>query len=302
MPTRIVDSHHHLILLPEMCPDWLALEPSPEAIASVLGDDISPIRRTYLPEDLRADFAGLGLEKTVCIEMGGMPDPSAEAAWLQSFADTEGLPDAVVPAAYLEQPGVGELLEEYANTANVRGVRQMLNAHPDPSLTFAEHELSRSPDWRRGFKLLGRHGFAFDLQCYPNQFGEAADLARAFPEISIAIDHLGMPIARDAAGVALWRESVAPLAACENVTMKVGGVGMIARSWTRDGLRPFAVAALELFGPDRCMFESNFPVEALFVDVPTMVADCEAICLELGLGAGERDAFFAGSAERVYRI
>src|SRR4051794_23047056 len=117
-----------------MCPDWLALEPPPEAIAGVLGSDISPIRRTYLPDDLRADFNGLGLEKTVCIEMGGMPDASAEAAWLQALADTHGLPDAIVPAAYLEQPGAGELLEEYARTPNVRGIRQMLNAHPEPSL------------------------------------------------------------------------------------------------------------------------------------------------------------------------
>jgi predicted TIM-barrel fold metal-dependent hydrolase len=178
----------------------------------------------------------------------------------------------------------------------------MLNAHPDPGLTFAAHELSRSPEWRRGFGLLARHDFVFDLQCYPNQFAEAAELAQAFPDTSIVIDHLGMPIARDVAGVALWRASVAPLAGCENVTMKVGGLGMIERVWTRDGIRPFVVGALELFGPDRCMFESNFPVEALFADVPTMVADCEAICLELGLGSAERDAFFAGTAERVYRI
>jgi len=302
VPRRIVDSHHHLILLPGMCPEWLAVEPPPDAIVRVLGSDVAPIRRTYLPDDLRADFAGLGLEKTVCIEMGGLPDVSAEAAWLQALADAEGLPDAIVAGAYLEQPGAGELLEEYARTPNVRGIRQVLNAHPDPSLTFAEHELSRSADWRRGFALLARHDFAFDLECYPNQFGEATELARAFPETAIAIDHVGMPIARDAAGVALWRDAAAPLVDCENVTMKVGGFGMIARSWTREGIRPFVAAALELFGPDRCMFESNFPVEALFADVPTIVGDCEAVCLELGLSATELDAFFAGTAERVYRL
>ena len=301
MPARIVDTHHHLLELGAHCPAWLEAPPPPDAIARVLGD-IEPIRRTYLVDDYLADMQGLGLEKSVCVELGGQ-DFAEEAAWLQSLADAHGFPHGIVAGVALEDPGAGELLEEHGRLPNVRGVRQLLNAHPDPQLTFSPRDdLMRADDWRRGFALLARHGLAFELQCFTHQLADAAALARAFPDVPIVLDHAEMPVERDAAGVAAWREALAPLVGCQNVTVKVSGFGMIERAWTRDGMRPFAAGALELFGPDRCMFASNFPVERLFADAATLVADCDAVCDELGLGPGERDAFFAGTAERVYRL
>jgi predicted TIM-barrel fold metal-dependent hydrolase len=303
MPQRTIDAHIHLYDLERNPYTWLKAEPIPEIFDGFLGD-ITPIKQTYDVEHFLADAAPGNVVKSVCIEVGWDPaDLAGETAWLQSRADEHGVPQGIVAGAELDDEGIGELLQEHCRHANIRGIREILNAHDDPAWDFSGRPaLTNDPAWRRGFALLERHDLVFDLQIYPHQAADAAALARAFPGIQIVLDHAAMPIERDAAGLERWRAATDALAACPNVTAKISGLAMQDHDWTVDSIRPIVAGTLEAFGPDRCMWASNFPIDKLYTDYGTIVSAYETIAAELGLSAAEQDAFFYATAERVYRL
>src|SRR5438128_1960386 len=147
----MIDPHHHLYDLERSdAYTWLQAEPVPETIDAFLGD-IAPIKQTYDAERFLADAAVANVRKSVAIEVGWDPaDLAGEAAYLQSEAAVHGFPHGIVAGAELEEDGVGELLEEHCRYANVRGVRQMVLAHDDPTWDFTGRPgLLAEPDWRR---------------------------------------------------------------------------------------------------------------------------------------------------------
>jgi predicted TIM-barrel fold metal-dependent hydrolase len=300
----MIDPHHHLYDLERSASyTWLQAEPVPEIFDVFLGD-IAPIKQTYDVGRFLADAASSNVVKSVAVEVGWDPaDLTGETAYLQSLADEHGFPHGIVAGAELDEEGVGELLEEQCRYANVRAVRQMVLAHDDPTWDFTGRPgLLGDAAWRRGFALLERHGLAFDLQLWPHQLIEGAALAAAFPDTQIVLNHAGMPRERDAGWLERLRAGMSALAACANVTVKISGLGMLDHRWTVESIRPIVAATIEAFGPDRCMFASNFPVDRLYSDYATVVSAFERIASELGLSAAEQDALFYGNAARVYRI
>ena len=173
--------------------------------------------------------------------------------------------------------------------------------------------------FREGFAVLTRLGLSFDAWLYHPQIDELTDLARAFPESKIVMDHVGGPIAiRRYAGrrqevFASWRSSIGELAGCANVHVKLGGLGMrlggfdfhehpdppasetLAESW-----RPYLETCIEAFGPSRCMFESNFPVDKGSYSYPVFWNACKLIAK--GASSSEKADLFAGTAARFYRL
>lgn len=158
----IVDCHHHLWDLANHYP-WLQENAGKLAVH---GDDHA-IRRNYLVADYLADAGPLPLRKSVHIDAGAA-DPWAEARWLQAVADESGFPHAIVGGAQLADPAVGDLLDRYAGMTNFRGIRDILNWHPDPSLTYIDRDdLMADPAWLRGFRQLEQRDLSFDMQLYP---------------------------------------------------------------------------------------------------------------------------------------
>jgi predicted TIM-barrel fold metal-dependent hydrolase len=234
-------------------------------------------------------------------------DPAAplkETQWLQSLADepgSHGMPQGIVAYADLASPDVDRLLEAHAAHRNVRGIRQTLNVHPDPNYDYVGRHFMREPPWRRGFALLHKHGLSFDLQIYPGQMAEAAELAGAHPETAIVLNHTGMFVDRGSvAGWREWRDGLRALAARPNVGVKISGLGMIDHPWTVESLRPYALEAIDAFGVGRAMFASNFPVDRLYGSYAALWSAYERIVADMT--AGERDALFRANAERFYRI
>lgn len=294
----IVDAHMHLWDLERIRHPWL----TPPLPVGVTGD-VTPIARDYLLDDYLRDAAQGGVRpaKIVHIEAGADPaDALAETQWLQRIADAGGFPQAIVAHAELEKPDVAALLERHTAHRNVRGIRQILNWHPDPAKTYTPRDLLADDAWHAGFARLARHGLSFDLQIYPAQMAAAARLAAHHPNTPLILNHGGMPVDKDPDGLAAWRDGMRLLAAQPNVTVKISGLAMLDWQWSVESLRPFVLETLEMFGAARTMLASNFPVDRLF---GTFGQFFQAYGRILGgASAAERADLYGETAERVYRI
>lgn len=299
MLDEIVDAHMHLWDLQKISYPWLT-PPLPVGITG----DVSPIAQSYGLDDYLRDASGardIHVRKIVHIEAGAAASASLdETRWLESIAQARGYPQAIIASAQLESPDVEALLAQQASHPHVRGIRQILNWHPDPLKTYTPRDLLADPAWERGFALLARHGFSFDLQIYPAQMPAAAALAGRHPDIPLILNHTGMPVDRGAAGLEAWQEGMRGLAQHPNVFVKISGLAMLDWSWSLESLRPFVLGTIDTFGPERCLFGSNFPVDRLFGSFERYY---EAyLSLLAGMSATERARMLATNAERIYRI
>jgi predicted TIM-barrel fold metal-dependent hydrolase len=200
----------------------------------------------------------------------------------------------------------------YATAWDASSEIRPTHTHPPPGLLA-------DPAFRAGFACLARLGLSFDAWLYHTQFAELAGLARAFPAVTIVLDHMGGPLGvgpyagRRAEVFAAWRASLAELAGCPNVVVKLGGRTMAASGfgWHKRAappgseelaaaMAPYYRACIELFGAQRCMFESNFPFDR---------ASCSYVVLwnaykrlSHDYPEADRRALFYDTAERVYRL
>ncbi|MCJ1704109.1 amidohydrolase [Rathayibacter sp. VKM Ac-2926] len=291
----VIDAHHHLTDLRRSYP-WLE---GPAEPFRYHGDD-RPLRRSYSVDDYRADACDVTLLASVHVE-NGAADALAETAWIDALARESTVPTVHVAHVSLLDPEAPRLLEEHSAFAVTRGVRDILNWHQDPVYSHRDRgDVLGDPVWRANFGRLQGLGLSFDLQVFPSQLAEAAALAADFPETAIVLDHLGMPIGRDPESVAEWRAGLAAVAAQENTVVKISALGTNDHSWTRESIAPFVLETLEVFGPDRSMFGSNFPVDGLYSSFTELYAAFDALTAQLS--PAERLAVFAGTADRFYRM
>ncbi|HWU79340.1 MAG TPA: amidohydrolase family protein [Caulobacter sp.] len=294
----IVDPHMHLWDLDRHYYAWLQDTPLPNNPA---GDISSIAYRSYGLDDYLADANGWNVVQVVHVECGLPPkDQLSETDWLQAIADQRGVIGGIVAGANLDDPNVEAMLAAHASREAVRGIRQIVNWHADPAKTYGPTDKLLDAQWRKGFALLAKYGLSFDLQLYASQMAVAAELADAHPDIPLIVNHAGMPTDRDEAGLAAWREGLALLAQRPNVSCKISGLAMVDRSWTTASLRPFVLRVIETFGVERCMFASNFPVEKVHGSFGAFYAAYDAITA--GFSHDEREALFAGTARRIYRL
>ncbi|OYW48932.1 MAG: amidohydrolase [Novosphingobium sp. 28-62-57] len=221
--------------------------------------------------------------------------------------------------------GARPVLEALAAAGNgrFRGIRHQGAWNADPDVLgppfHAPPQLYLSDKFRQGFRHLGEMGLTFDAWVLEPQLGDVLDLARAFPDQPICLDHCGTPLGM---GIYLnklherfdiWRENIHALAACPNVSVKLGGLAMafcglpdhgpmaglssetLAAMW-----RPYIETCIEAFGPDRAMFESNYPVDKWGASYNTLWNAFKR--LAHGASASEKRALFAGTAAKFYGI
>ena len=259
------------------------------------------IRRDYLLEELHGESAPLGVAGSVYIQCGWPPDNAAlETRWVQSVAERSEKPLAIIGWADLADPGLGALLDAHGESANFRGIRQMLNWHDKAQYRAAGIDGTVMDDktWRRGFAELAERGLIFELMIFPGQMTQAARLAREHPRATIVLEHGGLPADESAAGRAAWRDGMALMAGESNVVAKISGLGMFNHRCTAESVAPVMREMLALFGPERCMFGSNFPVDKLWVSYADMIAAYRGAAAELN-EAGRR-ALMHDTAHRVY--
>jgi predicted TIM-barrel fold metal-dependent hydrolase len=293
---QVVDPHIHLWDLSTHHYPWLA---NPQT--SFVGD-ARDLQHDYLLADLLRDAEDIEVLKLVHVDANHDPaDPVEETRWLQSVADKDGMPNGIVAGADLSAENAEQVLEAHAAFANTRGIRQILNVHRNKLYDYVGRHYMREPQWRKHFALLRRFGMSFDLQLYPSQMEEAAQLAREHADTQFIVNHAGMFVDRDSTpGYRAWREGMRMLAACPNVAVKLSGFAMFDHDWTIESLRPYVHETIDTFGSDRAMFASNFPVDRLF---GTYTALWNAYARIVGDASdSEKQALFVGNAQRIYRI
>jgi predicted TIM-barrel fold metal-dependent hydrolase len=293
----IVDAHQHFWEPAVNNHPWLA----PDARIPFRYGDYSAIKRRYLPDDYRQDAAGQNVVQTVYVETEWDPtDPIGETRYASSIAARFGLPNAIVAQAWLHRPDVAAVLAGQAAFPLVRSVRHKPEGPARPEDVGAARTLMSDARWRDGFALLARHGLAFDLQTPWWNLHEAVALARDFPDTTIILNHAGLPTPRDADSLAAWRAAMAGFADCPNAVVKLSGMGAPGERWTPESNGWIVRTAIALFGADRTMFGSNFPVDSLCATFTEIVDGFKAILAPLP--RAEQQAFFCDTARRVYRL
>jgi predicted TIM-barrel fold metal-dependent hydrolase len=216
-------------------------------------------------------------------------DPIGEMTYVAELRQ-KGLPSVAVGQAWLDRADAGKVLERLTSFDFVRSVRHK----PRPG------DMQAATRWRKGFALLAKRLGRFDLQTPWADLGDAAKLARDFPDIQIFLNHAGLPADRSPEGISDWRKAMTLLAAEPNVVVKISGLGVPGVGWTAEGNRQIVLTVIELFGVERCMFASNFPVDSLCASFDEIYRGFEEIVRDFS--ADERHALFAGNARRLYAI
>jgi predicted TIM-barrel fold metal-dependent hydrolase len=158
----------------------------------------------------------------------------------------------------------------------------------------------QDPKWLDGFSRLADHGLSWDLRVPPWHLIEAAEVAAMFPQIQIALNHTGFAWDRSDEGMRRWRKGLEALAAQPNVHIKLSEFGLKDSPWRYEDNRVVVMTALEIFGPNRCMFASNFPVAGLRASYDTITDGMAQMLAPLGRAVQE--AVFADNAKRFYRL
>jgi predicted TIM-barrel fold metal-dependent hydrolase len=265
---HVWDAHAHYY-------PWLSDE---RPIAFRYGDYTS-LRRRYLVEDYRADSARWRVVKGVYVEAEWDPrDPLGEMEFIAKVRKDTGFPTVAIAQAWLDRADCEAVLQGQARHAFVRGVRHK------PKLGMMDDAL-----WRAGYGRLAALGLHFELQAPWSQLGEAARLARDFPDALIVLNHAGLPT-DDLVG---WKQAIASLADCPNTALKISGLGGVPG-------REVVLTAIDLFGTQRAMFASNYPVDSLRASFDAIYGAFEEITR--GFAAAERRALFHDNAVRIYRM
>jgi len=256
-----------------------------------ISDASAVLRQDFEPPQLEPLLREIGFDGTIAVQARELPQ---ETGYLLGLAERHTLIKGVVGWLDLTAPGVGADLERAAENPVLRGLRMVIHDRAD--LDFAD-----SPDHRRGVGMLGRLGLTYDLLVRPQHLPSALRLVDALPDQAFVIDHAAKPLV--AKGImSPWRERMAEMAHRPQVYCKVSGLVTEAdgASWTPADLTPYLDTVLELFGADRLMIGSDWPVclcASDYVRTMRVVIDWSA-----KLSPTERDGILGGNAARFYGI
>jgi predicted TIM-barrel fold metal-dependent hydrolase len=293
----IVDAHHHVWEPKRNNYPWLTTS---REVPHRYGD-YSAIMGDYRPADYRRDAAGTKIGATVYVEAEWDPaDPIGETRYVTAVAEKEGLPNAIVAQAWLHRENAAEVLAGQAEFDLVRSVRHKPEGPASPAEAAAgARTLMSDETWRRGYALLARHGLHFDLQTPWWNLTEAAELAADFPDTTLILNHAGVPGDREPETLRGWRAGMEALARNPNVVVKVSGIGMPGRAWTVADNEVIVTTIVELFGPERVMFGSNFPVDALCATFREIFDGFRAITRRWS--EADQRTMYWNTALRIYR-
>lgn len=293
----IVDAHQHFWDLSLRRHPWLCREPW----LPFRYGDYGAIRRDYLPDAYFRDCARQPVVKTVHMEAEWDPDdPLGETRWLMDLHRRTGFPNAIVGQAWFAREDAAAVLEAQADCPLIRAIRQKPAATPTPAEFRPGRKGSLAdPTFRAGYAHLARHGLHFELQTPWWHLGEAADLADDHPDTLIVLNHTGLPVDRSTEGLAAWHSALATLAQRPNCAVKISGIGQPGRAWTADRQREVVLPTIEIFGVERCLFASNFPVDSLCATFDEIFDGFRQIVSDFG--ADEQRALFHDNAMRIYR-
>jgi len=293
--TGIVDAHHHVWRQANL--PWLQGPMVPRIFGPY-----EPIRRDYPIEEFLADVRASGVERSVYVQTNWSKTGAVdEVAWVQSVADEHGWPHAIVGYADLFDENVGETLQRQAKFPLMRGIRMQLHWHENEMYRFAPRaDLMNEALFRKNMRLLADHGWPFDLQVFTSQMADAARLAADNPDITFVLQHAGMAEDLSPGGRAAWKDGMKRLADQENIVSKLSGLGTFIHRNDPVHVADIVTETIAIFGMDRCLFGSNFPIEKLWTSYADLIAAYRTALASYPQAAQE--AMLRENALRTYRI
>lgn len=276
----IIDTHQHLWDVDRFAYSWCASVPA--------------LNRSFLPADYAASTAETDIVASVFVEADvDRPHALDETAWISELAAAPGSPiAAIVAAARPEEDDFEQRLSALQKFPLVRGVRRVLHAAPD--------ELAQTPVFAQNLQKLARFGYSYDLCVSAAQLPIARKLIQDCPDTQFILDHCGNP--RPFEALHQWKAELAEIALLPNVVCKLSGVvvNCLPQDWSVEVLKKPVDHVFKVFGPDRILWGSDWPVCTLAAGLKTWLDAAQHLTADLD--EAERSKIFYENARRVYRL
>lgn len=298
MRVTLIDAHHHLWDLKQNPYPWLQEANEPHFFMG----NYDALKKNYLWPDFEKDTSAHNVVATVhCEAEWSRDDQVGETKWLTEMHQRIGHPSAIVAHAWFHTDNSDEILARQAAFPLVKGIRSkpVTALKPDAMPSKLPGSM-QDPKWLEGFARLEKYQLSWDLRVPYWHLAEAAEVAAMFPQIPIVLNHTGFPWDRSAEGLAAWRKAMETIAKCPNVWLKVSEFGLKDKPWIYEDNKAIVLEALSIFGIDRCMFASNFPVASLRIDYNTLVTSMAHMIS--GFTPKEQNDFFVNNAAKFYRL
>ena len=273
-----VDSHHHFWKYDPVEYSWM-------------NEDMGILKSDHLPTDLKKEIDAAGIDGVVSVQAS---QSMKETDDLLRYAAEEDFVKGVVGWFPLADDRVGESLAKYAENPWLKGVRHVVQDEPDDRFILGE-------DFNRGITLLKEFNLVYDILIYERQLAPSIEFVDRHPELVFVLDHVAKPRIRGGA-MEPWADLMRQMAERPNVSCKLSGMATEAdwANWTESQLIPYLDVALEVFGPDRLMFGSDWPVARLAVEYGPWVKLMTTYLSKLSLS--EQAAIWGENAIQAYKL
>ncbi len=273
-----IDSHQHFWLFNEERDSWI-------------NEEMEVIKRDFMPEDLEPllleqDFDG-------CVAVQAAQD-DAQTEFLLSLADQNDFIKGVVGWIDLQSSGLEEKLSTYSDKKLLKGFRHVLQDEP-------EDDYMLRPAFMKGVKMLANYDYTYDILIFPRHLKNALIFAQSLKNQRLVIDHMAKPYIKDGL-IDDWKRDIQGFKGLDHVSCKVSGIITEAdwHHWRQEDLRPYLDVAFEVFGTNRLMFGSDWPVSLLAGNYPEVTAVLNRY-LE-SFSKDEKDKIMGGNATRFYKL
>jgi Predicted metal-dependent hydrolase of the TIM-barrel fold len=258
----IIDAHQHFWDLSLKKNPWL----NPNKQIPFRYGDYKSICKNFLTSDYFKVSKNQNIVKTIHMETEWDPnDPIGETEWLHKLYEMTGFPNAVVAQAWFDRNDIETVLENQSKFDLTRSIRHKPKStkNPDTKLDNIKGSLN-DPIFRKGYSLLKKYKLHFDLQTPWWHLNDATKLAKDFPDTIIILNHTGLPSDRSFDGLNQWKMNLEEFSEQSNTAIKISGICVPGEKWTPELNKEIILDAINIFGFERCMFASNFPVDSLW--------------------------------------
>jgi predicted TIM-barrel fold metal-dependent hydrolase len=251
----MIDAHHHLWDLSKVTYPWL----KSKGTTRFFGQP-DPIRRNYLPEDYRLDHQGV-ITRSVHVQVGCKAEHNLlETQLIESYIDLGAPISGIVAAVDVRAKNLPQQIARQQCYPHVKGVRHMIGKSPDE-----DHQLPifRAEEWLHGWQTISSQGLTFDLQLTQKQYLDVYQALTQVPDMKVVLCHFASPWDQSDSGFKQWQQAMQQFAQLPNCYIKLSGFSMFTHHFDLDKFIQYSVSAINIFGSNRCMLGSNFPVDKL---------------------------------------
>lgn len=278
---KVIDAHQHFWEIGKSGFDYAWMD----------GEALAPIRKTYLPADLKQHLDATGVDQSIFVQTQHNVE---ENRWVLQFCEDHDFLAGMVGWVDLASTDCERQLEEFKSNPYFVGIRHVTHDEPDDDWIIRDEVMN-------GLRVLEKYEVPFDLLFFVKHLKHASTLGKALPDLPMVIDHLAKPEIK-AGRLENWEENFRAAAKFPNMFCKISGMVTEADwlAWKPDDLRPYVEIALEVFGPERCMYGSDWPVCELAGSYEQVIGAAREVLS--GLSPDEQAWVFGGTAKKFYGI